>query len=80
MATMHPRVNVVLERPLFDALRNLARVDDVSLSMKARDLIREAVEIREDVVLSRIGEGRLRTFDRKKALTHKEVWGRSRKG
>ena len=76
MATKHPRVNVVLERPLFDTLSRLARRDDVSLSLKARELIREAIEIHEDIALARIADRRARTFVRSKSLSHEEVWGR----
>ena len=39
----NPRVNVVLEKPLYEVLRRWAKRDGVSLSLKVRDLIREAV-------------------------------------
>jgi transcriptional antiterminator Rof (Rho-off) len=78
MPAKNPRVNVVLERPVYDALGRLARRDGTSLSAKARDLLREALELHEDVGLARIGEERERTFDRDAALTHEDVW-RSRR-
>ena len=74
MPTKQPRVNVVLERPLYEALSRLAHRDGVSLSLKARDLLREALEIEEDVVLARFAGERERSFDRKKALTHPQAW------
>ena len=40
MATKNPRLNVVLEAPLYSSLRSLAQKERVSLSLKARDLIR----------------------------------------
>jgi transcriptional antiterminator Rof (Rho-off) len=65
---------MVLERPLYDALGRLARREGASLSTKARDLLREALETYEDLALARIAEERERTFDRAASLTHDEVW------
>ena len=74
MPTKHPRVNVVLEAPLYDALGRLARREGASLSTTARDLLRAALETREDAGLARIAEDRERTLDRSDALTHADVW------
>ena len=74
MPTESPRVNVVLEKPLFKRLKMLAAKDGVSLSTKVRDLIREALEEYEDAYLVRVAEERLKTFDRSKALTHDQAW------
>jgi transcriptional antiterminator Rof (Rho-off) len=74
MPAKNPRVNVVLERPLYDALGRLARREGASLSAKARDLLRDALETQEDLALARIAEERERTLDRSTALTHDEVW------
>ncbi len=70
----NPRVNVVLERPLYDALGRLARRDGASMSTKARDLLRDALETYEDLGLAEIAEERERTLDRSAALTHEAVW------
>lgn len=70
----NPRVNVVLERPLNEALRRVAKRDGASLSLKARDLLRDALETYEDLALGRVAEERERTFDRSRALSHREVW------
>ena len=79
MPTKNPRVNVVLEQPLYDALGRLARREGASLSTAARDLIREALETYEDLTLTRIAEERAITFDRARSLSHEQVWGRSAK-
>ncbi|MBM4421695.1 MAG: hypothetical protein FJ034_08990 [Chloroflexi bacterium] len=79
MPTKNPRVNVVLERPLYDALGRAARREGSSLSTKARDLLREALEAHEDLALAEIAEARARTFVRSTSLTHDQVWGRSSK-
>lgn len=60
MPTKNPRLQVVLERPLYNALASLAKENGVSMSLKARDLIREAIEYLEDVALVKIAEERAR--------------------
>ena len=74
MAAKNPRVMAVLEKPLYQRIRQAARAEGVSLSAKVRDLLREAMELEEDVHWVKEGEKRLATFDRSKALTHEEVW------
>jgi hypothetical protein len=74
MPAKNPRVNVVLERPLYDALGRLARREGSSLSTKARDLLRDALDAYEDVALAKIAESRERTLVRAAGLTHDEVW------
>lgn len=58
MPTAHPRISTVVERPLFEAIRKLAVRDDVSVSVKTRDLLLEALEVEEDAALDRLVEGR----------------------
>ena len=79
MPTTNPRVNVVLEKPLYETLRRAARRDGVSLSLKVRDLVREALEAAGDVVLGELAQRRQRSFDRAKALSHKEAWSHQKK-
>jgi hypothetical protein len=79
MPAKNPRVNVVLERPLYEALGRVARRDGASLSTAARDLLRDALERREDAGLLTLAEDRARGFDLKTALTHEQVFGRSRR-
>jgi hypothetical protein len=54
MPTKNPRLQVVLEKPLYDALASLAKDQHVSMSMKARDLIKEAIERLEDLALASV--------------------------
>ncbi len=74
MPARNPRVNVVLERPLYEALGRLARRDGTSLSLKVRDLLREALEAYEDLVLAQVAQERERTFDRSRSLSHGQAW------
>ncbi len=75
MPTKNPRVNVVLEKSLYDLIASWAHRDGISLSMKVRDVVRAAVEAEEDHMLAGLAEERERTFNRRKALTHAQVWG-----
>ena len=76
MATKMPRLNVVLEPPIYFAIVNMAKREGVSLSLKARDLIKEALEFCEDSFWAKEVTRRERTFSRKRAISHKKVWGR----
>ncbi len=75
MPTKNPRINVVLEKPLYNMVHDLAENQGVSLSMLMRDLVKEALELREDRALVDLAVERERTFDRNQALSHDEVWG-----
>lgn len=74
MPTNNPRVNVVLEKPLYANVERLAKRDGVSLSMKVRDLVSVALEIEEDIALAKFADAREKSFSRKKSLKHDEVW------
>ena len=74
MPTKNPRVNIVVEPPLYSVMHDLATSEGISLSTIARDLIREAIDLREDVALAALADTRMKTFDRKVALSHEDVW------
>jgi len=48
----------------------------MSLSSKASDLLREALELYEDVALDELARAREPTFDRSRTFTHEAVWQR----
>lgn len=75
MPAKNPRVNVTLEKPLYDSVRRLAAKEDISLSLKIRDLVKDALEAHEDVALAEVAEEREKTFRRARGLSHKQVWG-----
>ncbi|MBI4055586.1 MAG: hypothetical protein HY402_05585 [Elusimicrobia bacterium] len=58
MPTKNPRLQVMLERPIYKTIASLAEKEGISMSLKARDLIREALEHLEDITLARIVEER----------------------
>jgi len=74
MPAKNPRINVVLEKPLYNSIERLAKKEGISLSLKVRDLVKEALEIEDDIALSRFAEAREKTFKKAKALRHSEVW------
>ncbi len=74
MATTKPRINVVLEPPLYEKVQFLAEKDGVSLSTKVRDLIQESIEVNEDISLADFAKERDKTLKRSKTLSHDEIW------
>ena len=74
MPTKNPRINVVLEPELYRSVSILAKKENVSLSAKARDLVKEAVEIYEDLYWNRIAEDREKRLSCKKGISHRDTW------
>jgi predicted DNA-binding protein len=74
MPAKNPRINVVLDVPLYKNVQFLAGKDGVSLSTKVRDLLKEAMETHEDIYLAAFAEERERTLKETPPLTHEEVW------
>jgi len=74
MPTKNPRINIVLEKPLYNAIKKIAKKEGISISLKARDFIREALETHEDMVLNEIAGKREKTLSKLKALSHEDVW------
>jgi hypothetical protein len=74
MATKNPRLNVVLEPGLYRALSRIAHREDISLSLLARDLLKESLELHEDVYWRNAAHDREKTFIVKKAISHKDAW------
>ncbi len=74
MSTQNPRINVVLNNLLYQDIQLLAEKDNVSLSTKVRDLLKEALEIQEDIALSEFAEKRGKSWNSSGSLTHDDVW------
>ena len=75
MPIENPRIHIVVESLLYGMMHDIAQAEGLSLSALARDLIREALELRENVALAALAEEREKTFSRKKSLSYKQVWG-----
>lgn len=74
MPTKNPRLNVVLDQNMYKILVKLAHKEGISLSLMAKDLIKEAIELHEDIYWQKITKEREKTFSYKDALSHKNVW------
>ncbi|ALA59089.1 ribbon-helix-helix domain-containing protein [Nitrospira moscoviensis] len=75
MAAASPRVHVVLDEPIYEGLRRWARREGIPLSLKVRDLVKDALEAEEDRLLSQLADRRSATFDKKNSRTHTQTWG-----
>jgi hypothetical protein len=75
MGTKKPRVNVMLDEDIYRAIKTLSEEERISMSSLMRDLIKEALELREDSALAKFAEKREKTLNKKKMLSHKDVWG-----
>ena len=76
MPAKNPRISVSLEKPLFNQINQMAKKDGVSLSLKARDLLKEALEAEEDIMLAKFVQSREKTFKLSEALPHDDVWNK----
>ena len=74
MPTKNARLNVVLEPALYEMIRKMARKSKVSISLMARDLLKQAIELQEDVHWNALAEERDNSFSLDSGLSHGEVW------
>jgi hypothetical protein len=74
MPAKNPRINIVVEPSLYDAIQDLAEKKGMSLSMLTRDLIKESLETYEDVSFVKLAEEREKTFNPDTALSHEKTW------
>lgn len=72
MPTKHPRLNVVLTKVVLQALTEIAKHEDKSLSVVAQELIVEALDRHEDLLLS--GLAMKRESETKKTVSHDKAW------
>jgi len=74
MPTQNPRINIVLDNLVYQNVRLLAEKENVSLSAKVRDLLKQALELQEDIGLAEFAEKREVSWNESEALTHHDVW------
>lgn len=72
MTTKNPRINVTFEEVTALLLVQLAEQEHKSVSSLVRELVMEALEMREDLYLSKVAkkldQDNVKTYD------HKDVW------
>ena len=74
MPTENPRIQVTLDDMTLELLKKLAKIQDKSNSSCAASLIKEALELYEDKVLSRLADERIENHE--EWVSHEEVWGK----
>ena len=72
MPTTNPRINITLDESHASELNLLAQRENKSMSLLARELIFEALERREDMMLSTLASER--DTKNAKRVKHKDVW------
>ncbi|MEQ1663958.1 MAG: DUF6290 family protein [Bdellovibrionales bacterium] len=72
MPTKSPRLNVVLDPELLEMVERISKREDKSLSTVAKELIEDALEKHEDLLLSEIAAKRETAS--KKTIPHAKAW------
>ncbi len=72
MPTAKKRINLTVEDDLFENLKSLAKKEKSSIASLSHALLERALELREDMHLSKVGEERL--SQKGKRISHKDIW------
>lgn len=72
MPTSNPRVNITLDPKIMEVITALAKQEEKSVSSLSKELIIEALERREDGVLSALAESR--DSKKSKKIDHDDAW------
>ncbi|HDD43878.1 MAG TPA: toxin-antitoxin system, antitoxin component [Candidatus Desulfofervidus auxilii] len=74
MATKQLRVNVVFDRSLYTIIKEISQRENISMSAAVRDLVKEALELKEDIALANFAEEREKDLKEEELMSHEEVW------
>ena len=72
MPTKNPRLNVVLTQSIYKIIEDLAKKEGKSLSVIAKELLEDAIEKHEDLLLSQ--KAMEREEKSKKTVSHEKAW------
>jgi hypothetical protein len=72
MPTAKKRINLTVEDDLFENLKSLAKKEKSSIASLSHALLERALELREDMYFSKVGEDRLN--QKRKRISHKDIW------
>lgn len=72
MPTKHPRLNVVLDEELYEMIENIAKQEGKSMSVVAKELMEDALEKHDDMILSELAMKR--EAKSKKTISHVKAW------
>ncbi|MCI0381954.1 MAG: antitoxin, RHH family protein [Chlamydiae bacterium] len=74
MATKHRRVNVSFKPEIAQALVRLSKKNETSLSHTTQELVEEALELREDIYLSKLAEEAEKRARGKPSISADKLW------
>jgi len=72
MPTKNPRLNVVVEPELMKFIAMIAKKEDKSKSVVAKELLADAIEKHEDYILSQMAMER--ETSSRRTVKHKDAW------
>lgn len=72
MPTKKPRLNVVLDDELLEMVEKISKKEGKSMSVVAKELIEDALEKHEDLILSEMAMKR--EAKSKKTVSHAKAW------
>ena len=72
MPTKNPRLNVVLDDKLYETIEKIAKQERKSMSVVAKELMEDALEKHEDMLLSEMAMKR--EAKSKKTIPHDKAW------
>jgi predicted DNA-binding protein len=73
MPTKNPRLNVVLNTDIYEIIESIAQQEGKSMSVVAKELMEDALEKHEDLLLSEMAMKR--ETKSKKTVSHDKAWG-----
>jgi len=74
MASKQLRINVVFDRSLYTIIKEISEREHISMSATIRDLVKEALELKEDIALIKFAEEREKDLKEEELMSHEEVW------
>jgi predicted DNA-binding protein len=74
MPVTHPRIMTVVDEELAQWLRRRSEAEGRSVSLVVREILAKQFAEDEERFWAKEGEERLRTFDRKTAVSHEDAW------
>lgn len=72
MPTRNPRLNVVLTDEIYEIIEKIAQQEGKSMSVVAKELMEDALEKHEDLLLSELAMKR--ESKSKKTISHDKAW------
>lgn len=72
MPTKNPRLNVVLDDELLEMVEKISKKEGKSMSVVAKELIEDALEKHEDLILSEMAMKR--EAKSTKTVSHEKAW------